>query len=323
MIAGFDNTLFVKHESEKGYMHTNTPFMEASIHYHQLQEGLWVMMSYADYKANINFKRMVDREHPSDFYVLSLEIARKSLRKSEVMINGLTYSVISWILFKPEASNENCFLKGVKQDALMIFFNESYLNEILSKTPSYAVSPLKAFFESKHKIVTWPEKEDIANRLADPVIQILENKKKGKPSDAGGLESYIDKLFQRFIEAYDSSKVGSGFSELSGDSQKKMLKAEKLIMEQIGQPFLGIELLAQKVGVSKSALKANFKIMFGESVYQYFRSHQLLYAWELLQTNAIPVKEVGLQLGYQSASKFSAAFKKQFGMPPSEINKSA
>lgn len=320
MVDGFDATPFVKHQRELGFMFTNTPFMNASIIYHKLEEGLWVMLSNASYKSNINFRRIIDNSYSSNYYSLSLEVSRKSTKKLDLMINGMTYSNISWLLFKPESSNENSFFKGTQQESVMIFFSEDYLQSVLLKDHKISQSSLSGFFSSKQKIILWPEKEEVAQHLAKPVIEILRAKKNGIKPQLPQLKECVNKFFYQFIDTYNAATLEDHYVELQNTNKKKMLKVEKLLMEQIGKPFEGLEPLAEKVGVSLSTLKADFKTMFGESVYQYFRSHQLMYARQLLLEGKYPVKKVGEKLGYQSASKFSAAFKKQFDILPSEVS---
>lgn len=319
MIDGFDLTPGVKHRRDIGYMSTSNLFMDASIIYHQLEEGLWVMLSDANYKSNVNFRRIVDKNYPSDFNVLSLVITEKKIKAPDTMINGIPYSNLSWLLFKPEASDENSFYKGVSQTSVMIFFNESYLRNTLNEDFKFSNSALKGFFDSKEDIILWPENSQMVRDLADPIIEILHAKKNGYPLINSTLQGPIDELFHQFIDTYDSTAVGNKYVALSNERKKKVLKAEKLLMEQIGQPFEGLESLAQKVGSSLSALKTDFKIVFGEPIYQYFRNHQLLYAKQLIIEGNLQINEIAHTIGYQNASKFSAAFKEQIGQLPSEI----
>lgn len=320
MIEGFNVTPFVKHNKGQNAMTTSTPFMKASIIYHELEDGLWVIRSCGDYKVNINFKRIVDKSHPADYYALTLAVSTKTLKKSDAMINGITYTHISWMLFKPEASNENCFLKGVSQETIMIFFSESYLQKTLLKDTRFSTSNLVAFFNSRHKIILWPEIEHTATQLTNPIVELLERKKLNETPNAIQLRELVFQIFYQFVDTYDTAITGNDYAVLSDPSRKKMLRAEKLLMNQVGKPFKGIESLAAEAGVSLSTLKADFKTMYGQSVYQYFKSHQLLFAKQLLKEGKYQVKDIGSMLGYESPSKFTAAFKKEFGLLPSDLS---
>lgn len=319
MIDGFDSTLFVKHHRNLGYMTTRTPFMNAEMIYHQVDEGLWVTLANAKYYANVNFKRIVDKQHPSNFYFLSLEVAQQRIKNNSSLLNGMTYSNTSWLLFKPEVLNGTCHTKGVTQRSLTIFFNEDYLQKTLLRDAKLSKSVLKGFFSSKHKTIIRPEMGDVALELSDPLIDQLQKKKEGTEPEASKLNAEIHRLIHRFIDLYDTEAVVDHYVELSDSSTKKMLKAEKLLMSQLGKPFQGIESLAEKVGVSLSALKSDFKILFGQSIYQYFRSRQMQYARQLLMEEKGSIKEMAQILGYQNPSKFTVAFKNEFGFLPSRM----
>ncbi len=319
MIKGFDLTPGVKHRKNTGYMSTSNLFMDASIIYHQLEERLWVMLSDATYKSNVNFRRVIDKNYPSDFNVLSLVITEKKIKAPDTMINGIPYSNLSWLLFKPEASDENSFYKGVRQTSVMIFFDESYLRGTLNKDSKFLNSALKGFFDSKEDIILWPENSQTVRDLADPIIEILHAKKNGSPLINPELQSLIYALFHQFIESYDATAIGNTYVSISDSNKKKVLKAEKILMEQVGQPFEGLGPLAKKVGTSLSSLKSDFKTVFGIPIYQYFRKHQLLYAKQLVIEGNLQINEIAHTIGYQNVSKFSAAFKEQFGQLPSEI----
>ena len=66
-------------------------------------------------------------------------------------------------------------------------------------------------------------------------------------------------------------------------------------------------------------LKDEFKQLFGKPVYQYFQAQRMMLARTLLTDNQILIKEIAFKLGYESQSKFSAAFKKHHGILPSEL----
>ncbi len=87
------------------------------------------------------------------------------------------------------------------------------------------------------------------------------------------------------------------------------------------EKFPGIETIATEIGMSATKLKANFKQYYGQTMFDYYNTKQLNFAKQLLEQHANSIKEIAHMLGYVNASKFSSAFKKHFGMLPSDFIK--
>ena len=59
-----------------------------------------------------------------------------------------------------------------------------------------------------------------------------------------------------------------------------------------------------------------FKQIYGDTVYGFLFDYKMEYARRLLDSGSYNVNEVGLKIGYSTASHFIAAFKKKFGTTP-------
>jgi AraC-like DNA-binding protein len=77
--------------------------------------------------------------------------------------------------------------------------------------------------------------------------------------------------------------------------------------------------IAREVGMSTTALKRAYRMVFGVAVYEYARNERLQRAMGLLTVGELSVSEVAARVGYQSLSWFSLAFKRQFGVLPREV----
>ena len=78
---------------------------------------------------------------------------------------------------------------------------------------------------------------------------------------------------------------------------------------------------AGSFGVSESSIKNYFRGVYGQSIPQYTRQLRLTRAAELLAAAELPVLEIAVQVGYENQSKFSAAFRKAFGVSPLEYRR--
>ena len=74
--------------------------------------------------------------------------------------------------------------------------------------------------------------------------------------------------------------------------------------------------LAREVGTNVTTLQRIFRHGVGTTILGYIQSRRLEIARAMLQERSGPVGEVALNVGYASASAFSAAYRRRFGHPP-------
>ncbi|SDG64461.1 MULTISPECIES: AraC family transcriptional regulator [unclassified Duganella] len=77
-----------------------------------------------------------------------------------------------------------------------------------------------------------------------------------------------------------------------------------------------LETLAQHVGMSRSTLALKFKQTVGSSPMDYLTRWRMLLAGDRLVHSSQPVSVISQQLGYESDSAFSTAFKRVMGCSP-------
>lgn len=99
---------------------------------------------------------------------------------------------------------------------------------------------------------------------------------------------------------------------------ERLERARRLLLGRWPTPP-SLPQLARLVGLNEVKLKRGFRAVFGTSVYGYLRSHRLKEAHRLLAHERCNVSEAAARVGYDNPSKFAAAFRKQFGMPPSAV----
>lgn len=81
---------------------------------------------------------------------------------------------------------------------------------------------------------------------------------------------------------------------------------------------VSVDRFAFLTGRSLSAFKRDFKAIYNETPSRWLVKRRLEEAYFLLKKNSKP-SDVYLDLGFESLSHFSVAFKKQFGLTPSEL----
>ena len=82
-----------------------------------------------------------------------------------------------------------------------------------------------------------------------------------------------------------------------------------------------IEELAREYCISATALKSNFKGVYGTSIAAYMKNYRIKQATSLLRDTDMGIGEIAFAMGYESQSKFGAAFKDITKMTPMEYRK--
>jgi AraC-like DNA-binding protein len=102
----------------------------------------------------------------------------------------------------------------------------------------------------------------------------------------------------------------------------KIKEAKDIIIQRISEPPTLAE-LSNEIDLSLKKLKEGFKQIYGTTVYGFLFDYKMELARKLLESRAHNVNEVGLKVGYSTASHFIAAFKKQYGITPKKYIQSS
>ena len=96
---------------------------------------------------------------------------------------------------------------------------------------------------------------------------------------------------------------------------QKIRNAKDIILDRMIDPP-SLDALALEIGLPLKKLKQGFKQVYGDTVFAYLLEHKMQEARRMLDSQKYNVNEVGLKLGYSTASHFITAFKKKYGTTP-------
>jgi AraC-like DNA-binding protein len=132
------------------------------------------------------------------------------------------------------------------------------------------------------------------------------------------LSNRIMLLVETFIRKH-FKKSESKNADFTDDEISRLMKVESLLVKDFSTLPPTIDRLSRISAMSPTKLKKDFKALYGQPIYEYFQKNRMLEAKSLLLTGKYSIKEVGTKVGYINLSHFAAAFKKEFGMLPSEM----
>ncbi|MDR5591143.1 AraC family transcriptional regulator [Christiangramia sp. SM2212] len=91
------------------------------------------------------------------------------------------------------------------------------------------------------------------------------------------------------------------------------------LMDNLDSPPRPIFEIAEKLNTNPTLLKRGFKTIYGTTIAKYHREKRLENAKDLLQDTDTSLYAIAQECGFKSASHFSRAFKKHFGINPCQI----
>jgi len=122
---------------------------------------------------------------------------------------------------------------------------------------------------------------------------------------------FVD-LLRRHLETLPEDKRGW----LSGLRDRYVGRVLGLMHERPTDAWT-LELLADRVGLSRSALRERFVQFIGMPPMQYLTNWRMQIASRLLTQGNASMASIALDAGYESEAAFSRAFKRAVGVPPS------
>jgi AraC-like DNA-binding protein len=94
--------------------------------------------------------------------------------------------------------------------------------------------------------------------------------------------------------------------------------AVEIIAAEYSRP-IRIEEVSRRVATSPRQLQRVFADISGPGFRAHLRAVRMARATELLATTDLPVKEIAARVGYDDPSQFSKAFKRTYGVSPSQM----
>lgn len=106
--------------------------------------------------------------------------------------------------------------------------------------------------------------------------------------------------------------------EVKGYDEELMERIMKVVNENLSDSDFNVEKMCDEVGVSRTQLHRKLKEMTGVPTSEFLRNIRLNEAARLIKEGKINITQVSYMVGFANNSHFSTAFKKYFGMSPTE-----
>jgi len=303
-------------------IHSNSLIAIGFLHYYEFEKGFWNFVSSTYHKKNVDYNVIFDPSLPSDYYILTCCLTNESSNNGErYTLDNQKIENLSWSLVKPGSSVRNKFPKSNTVTCFVLYFTKQWFQKNIIESDFEINAELRKFISSDKKVLV---QRNINESLSALVAEITQRRIENNGVISDKLKAKIDALniMKTFISEHNEIIQEAGNNEKTKkivSPNTETIRMLNVIHSFLYQPFPGLEYIATETGMSTNSLITKFKKQQGRSVFQYFRSKQLELAKSKLQSEQVLIKSVAATFGYSSASKFSAAFKKEFGVLPHEI----
>ena len=128
-------------------------------------------------------------------------------------------------------------------------------------------------------------------------------------------------LRKRLGESTDTEALAETVADsLSEQDHKFMDELYSLMEKRAAEYDLNVATICRDLLISQSKFTYKLKELTGETPGSFFRKYKLNKAAQLLHEGKYNVTEIATMVGFSTAAHFSVAFKKQFGVSPSDYH---
>lgn len=147
-----------------------------------------------------------------------------------------------------------------------------------------------------------------------------------RPGGAGVLAKLAEVLFIEVLRLYMNEGVDDKQREgrtgwLAGVGDRIVGAALNALHKSPARAWT-LEELARESGTSRSVLAERFQRLVGSSPMQYLTQWRMLLAANLLRGSNAQLASIAQEVGYQTDTAFSRAFRREFGAPPAAWRRS-
>ncbi len=96
-------------------------------------------------------------------------------------------------------------------------------------------------------------------------------------------------------------------------------KIKEVIDHYLADETLSVELIASQMHIDKRTLHRKIKALTNQSTNVFIRNYRLRRAYQLIEADSDPIKNIAYEVGFNNVSYFTKCFKETFGILPSEL----
>ncbi len=278
-----------------------------------LSNGISIMVSDTTFKQDVILNRQPSIQ--SNYYVLQFSEAFDNTDSkqitSEQEMEKVRQHTVSFA--NTQLANRYNIPPGLRIRSVRIIIHKNHLLQLLDKqTVEDFLS--KYFSTSLQQPYLKPIDTDYRQYM-----EVLIKEKIELPLRSAFIENRVMLLLETFLVKTNQVMQSSQKIKLTESEIVRLIQIEALLIKDYKKPPLTIHALSKISAMSATKLKMDFKLLYGMPLYVYYQRNKMMRAKTILLEGKNSIKEVGKMVGYSNLSHFAAAFKKEFGLTPSDM----
>ncbi|OJJ22524.1 hypothetical protein BKI52_07535 [marine bacterium AO1-C] len=288
-------------EVENNVLKVKAAFGEGKFTFYEFpnQLELYHLASYSKLEMSIRSQNPID----SEWLLCNINLSNQAVEKTvnDQAINIQKYLPSGILIYTPQTQVFSASPAHTRFEIALVRFHRSFLTHYLNQDlPILANTDRAVIYEDLNYYL----EKSLRNALQ------TSNKISAHAHLLGFMGGVIEKLQQRSADV--------AFEDLHPEDLKGLFLAAAYLRNPLALDIPSVNQLAETAGMGITKFKTTFKQVFGTPPIQYHRKIKLEYAREELTTQRKTATELSYELGYSHPSKFTTAYKKQFGVVPSQ-----
>lgn len=318
MIESFRRMPFIKHNESKRSIDSASPFVDAKVYYHQISDDLIIINSALMIKSNICFRAAQKKDLKNEFYTLTLSTNLESENPSKRIIKGEHLENSTFQFLNYGMNVDTYHFKNSHFKSFSLYFKKSWIDYYINENIDKCEKLIKLLHSGNEYVISNINDSELVNNFISKVEEEFNIEYIRR--DQYKIKNFVDEFLEMYLN-YGLEVANSVQNlHLSNNDRIKIKELEGILKEHIYTKFPGIDYLAKQAGFSETKLKYLFKTIHNKTLLEYFQEIQMKAAYDMLHNSDVKISDVAQQFGYSNAGKFTARFKQQMNILPSEVN---
>jgi AraC-like DNA-binding protein len=319
-IEGSDEWLFIE-EIPSRYS-TNSTLAEKHIaikkqpvqlnSYQVCSGGLFLMYAEMHFEEAVKIFSEVSGETITSQFIFAEKLLGNS-KSDKLVHHGHNRHNIRYI---PSISGVHQASRGMKYNYFLMVLSKEYYFHLVNKHSMLHADFVKEIDKGRYTSIAM---EDLAvtYEMKRVINDIVHCKRTGELKRLF-TESKILELLMLQLEQTQFIEKGEQ-SQLKPDDLKKVEEARAILDLKFCDPPT-LRDISRQIGLNEFKLKRGFKEYFGTTIYKYITRLRMELARNLLLEGSKSIGQISVEVGYRHQTHLTDAFKRYFGILPSEVN---
>ena len=219
------------------------------------------------------------------------------------------------LTYTPALHNSFSLDDRIEGEVFSILLSKPYFADLAARHPQLFGTYYESILREKSFAL-----RDRHLRITPQMWGIIRRIRRRSTHHAAGslfLEAQILELLSLQLAQLDEPAHRNDVALSSGDADRLHHARDLLLRDLSDAPTLAE--LARAVGTNEYKLKRGFKSLFGNTPYGFFLEHRLELARNCLLETDWTVAEIAYHVGYSDPAHLTNAFRKHFGIRPSDL----